>query len=111
MTVNAIVAPVKPLFVPLNAKYYEAFKDGSKTEELRLYGPRWNEKTCFIGREIVLSRGYGKQNRMKGRIWKFKKQHGSTFGSTYKKSILDVFFNLDVDIAVISITDLKTIST
>ena len=101
---------MKPLFIPLKSEYYEAFKNGEKTEELRLYGPRWNHKTCIIGREVVLSKGYGKQNRMKGRIWKFKKQHATTFGSTYKKSILDVFFNLDVDIACISITDIKPIN-
>jgi len=100
---------VKPLFIPLKTEYYEAFKSGLKQDELRLYGKRFNEKTCHIDREIILSKGYGKHERMKGRIWKFKKQHGSTFGSTYKKSILDVFFNLDVYIAVISITDLTPI--
>ena len=100
---------MKPLFIPLTTKYYEAFKNGTKTDELRLYGKRWNEKTCAIGREIILSKGYGKRERMKGHISKFKKQHGSTFGSTYKESILDVFFNLDVYIACISISDLELI--
>lgn len=94
---------MKPLFIPLKSEYYEAFKADLKTEELRLYGPRWNHQTCLIGREVILSKGYGKQHRMKGRIWKFKKQHASTFGSTYKKSILDVFSSLNVDIACISI--------
>ena len=55
---------MKPLFIPLKSKYYEEFKSGEKTEELRLYGDRWNEKTCFIGRKIVLSKGYGKQERL-----------------------------------------------
>lgn len=100
---------MKPLFVPLKTEYYEAFKDGSKTEELRLYGKRWNEKTCFVGREIILSKGYGKQNRMKGRICKFKKQHASTIGLKYKKEILEVFDGLKFIIARISITDLKPI--
>lgn len=100
----------KPLFVPLKSKYYEAFKDGTKREELRLYGKRWNEKTCRVGREIVLSKGYGKSNRMKGRIWKFKIQHGSTFGSTYKKAIMEIFSSLDVVIACISVTDLAEIN-
>ncbi len=94
---------MKPLFIPLKSEHYEAFKDGSKGDELRLYGPRWNHGTCVIGREVILSKGYGKQNRMKGEIWKFKKQHGSTFGSTYKKTILEIYGTLDVDIACISI--------
>ena len=100
---------MRPLFIPLKKEYFQAFKSGNKTEELRVYGPGWNEKTCLIGREVVLSKGYGKHERLKGRIWKFKKQHGSTFGSSYKKSILDVFFNLDIYIAVISIKDIKPV--
>lgn len=94
---------MKPLFVPLKTEYYEAFADGSKREELRRYGPRWNEKTCAVGREVVLSKGYGKQYRMTGRISKFKRQHGSTFGSTYKAAILDVFGTLDIEIACVAI--------
>lgn len=94
---------MKPLFVPLKTEYFNAFADGSKTDELRRYGPRWNEKTCAVGRDVVLSKGYGKHSRMNGRIWKFKRQHGSTFGSTYKSAILDVFGTLDIEIACISI--------
>jgi len=94
---------MKPLFIPLKTEYYEAFADGSKREELRRYGPRWNERTCGVGRDVVLSKGYGKQHRMTGRIWKFNRQHGSTFGSTYKAAILAVFGTLDIEIACISI--------
>lgn len=97
----------KPLFIPLKTAYYEAFASGEKCEELRLYGPRWNERCCAPGRQVVLSKGYGKGHRMAGRIWRFKRQHGSTFGSTYRAAIMDVFGTLDVDIAVISITDLE----
>jgi hypothetical protein len=98
---------VGPLFVPLRSEYYEAFADGSKRDELRIYGPRWNERTCAPGRAIVLSKGYGKRSRMTGRIWKFKRQHGSTFGSTYKSAILNCYGTLDVWMAVISVTDLR----
>lgn len=95
---------MKPLFVPLNTEYYNAFADGSKREELRRYGPRWNEKTCPVGRAVGLSKGYGKAHRMTGEIWKFKRQHGSTFGSTYQAAILDVYGTLDIEIACIAIT-------
>lgn len=95
---------MKPLFIPLKSEHYNAFKSGIKTEELRRYGPRWNHKTCLVGRRVTLSKGYGKQNRMQGVIWKFKKQHGSLFGSGYKGAIMDVFGTLDIDIACISIT-------
>lgn len=93
----------KPLFVPLKSEYFEAFVSGSKRDELRRYGPRWNERTCRVGRPVVLSKGYGKTHRIGGHIWKFKKQHGSTFGSTYRAAIERCFGTLDIDIACISI--------
>jgi hypothetical protein len=94
---------IRPLFIALNAAYFEAFLGGRKTDELRRYGPRWNERTCAVGRPVILSKGYGATHRLSGRIRAFKKQHGSTFGSTYKAAILDVFCTLDIDIACISI--------
>ncbi len=100
---------MKPLFIPLNTEYFEAFAAGEKTEELRAYGPRWNEGTCVVGRKVTLSKGYGKNNRMTGRIWKFKKQRGSLFGSSYRTAIKAVFGTLDIDIACISIGDLKAL--
>lgn len=94
----------KPLFIPLKTEYFDRFKSGEKTEELRLYGPRWNERTCTINRKVTLSKGYGKHDRLTGAIWKFKRQHGSTFGSTYQASILKIFGTLDIWVACISIT-------
>lgn len=54
----------KALFIPLKGKYYDAFASAEKTSEYRAYGPRWNNKTCYSGRKVVLSRGYGKAHRM-----------------------------------------------
>lgn len=93
----------KPLFIPLVGKYFDAFADGSKRDELRLYGPQWNERTCVKDRPVVLSRGYGKAHRLSGHIISFKKQRGDTFGSTYRQAILDVYGTLDVEIACIGI--------
>ena len=62
----------KPLFVPLKSEFYDAFVSWQKIWEYRKYGPRWNEKTCFIGRRVVLSKGYGKQNRSMGTIRGFE---------------------------------------
>lgn len=58
----------KPLFIPLKREFYLAFQNGSKTEELRPEGPRWNPGTCVVGRPVVLSLGYGKTHRMQGVI-------------------------------------------
>lgn len=58
----------KPLFVPLKTEYYEAFECGDKTIEYRAYGPRWNERTCWVGRPVTISCGYGKKRRLRGEV-------------------------------------------
>lgn len=62
------MATVKPLFVPLKTEYYEAFVRGDKSTEYRQYGPRWNERTCHVGRRVTISKGYGRQHRRHGTI-------------------------------------------
>ena len=62
---------MKPLFIPLKAKYYFLFWSGKKTVDYRLYGPRWNRDTCPIGRPVTLSLGYGKAHRLPGVITDF----------------------------------------
>ena len=54
------------LFIPLKREYFEAFERGEKEFEYREYGPRWNERTCRLGRPVVLSMGYGKARRLRG---------------------------------------------
>ena len=61
-----------PLFVPLRAEYFDAFVSGDKTTEYRKYGAGWNERTCTRFRGVVLSRGYGKQDRHVGLITDFE---------------------------------------
>jgi ASC-1-like (ASCH) protein len=63
---------MKALFIPLKAQYYDAFAEGRKTDESRLYGKRWNERTCYACRAVTLSRGYGKKNRISGIIAGFR---------------------------------------
>ena len=93
----------RPLFIPLKTKWFEQFKSGEKRSELRLYGPRWNETTCRIGRSVVISKGYGKAERLAGTIREFYKRRGDTFGSTYQAAIVECFGSTDVDIAEIRI--------
>ena len=62
----------KSLFIPLKAKWFEAFERKEKTIEYRPYGPRWNKKQCRIGRSVVLSYGYGKARRLYGVVEKFE---------------------------------------
>ena len=62
---------MKPLFIPLNRKYFEEFKNGRKFVEKRVYGNRWNERTCKVGRPVTLSKGYGKAERLHGVVTLF----------------------------------------
>jgi hypothetical protein len=64
---------MKPLFIPLLMRWFDAFKNGSKVTEYRTYGPRWNERTCIIGRAVVLSGGYGKKHRLRGEVVSFNR--------------------------------------
>lgn len=48
----------KPLFIPLKTEWFRQFEAGTKGTEYRAYGPRWNEKTCRVGRKATVSHGY-----------------------------------------------------
>ncbi len=50
---------MKPLFIPLRTEWFRQFEAGTKDTEYRAYGPRWNERTCTLGRPAVLAHGYG----------------------------------------------------
>ena len=57
-----------PLFIPLKTQHYNGFKYGLKTHEMRHSSKRWNRRTCFPGRQVVLSKGYGNYDRLHGEI-------------------------------------------
>lgn len=59
---------MKALFVPLYNDPYWRFARGSKTVEVRQLGPRWNRRTVYAGRPVVLSRGYSTPDRARGCI-------------------------------------------
>ena len=101
---------MKPLFIPLKTEFYEAFACGDKRSELRLYGPRWNERTCPVGRPVVLSKGYGKAHRLNAVIDVFLKRDARTFGSTYQASVLKIYGTLDKPIAEIRLQLLERAS-
>jgi hypothetical protein len=48
----------KPLFIPLRTEWFRQFEAGTKDTEYRAYGPRWNERTCRVGRKATVSHGY-----------------------------------------------------
>lgn len=95
--------PDKPLFIPLQRQYFERFKNGLKKSELRLYGARWNERVCSVGRPVTLSLGYGKQQRLSGVITGFEKQDYRELGDVQKSSIVSLYGVPSQPIAIIHI--------
>lgn len=76
---------MKPLFIPLKREYFEAFFSGEKRQEYRPWGPRWNDRTCVIGRPVVLSCGYGKGRRLCGEIVAILKHEAPEFLPGWKE--------------------------
>lgn len=76
---------MKPLFIPLKTEFFEAFERGDKTIEFRPYGPRWNERTCHVGREVVLSHGYGTKRRLRGVVAAFERSAEPTNTAAWRK--------------------------
>ncbi len=74
----------KPLFLPLKREFFEAFDRGTKHTEFRQFGPRWNLLTCVVGRDVVLSLGYGKQRRLRGVVTDFRVDHNPEFIEGWK---------------------------
>lgn len=97
---------MKPLFIPLKTKHYEAFADGTKRVEYRRYGPRWNEKTCRTGRPVILSKGYGAKDRRTGQITGFQIRNGDgfMFSDSERADIKACFGTLEIALACIHIS-------
>ena len=94
----------KPLFIPLMSQYYEAFLDGSKDTEYRLYGPFWNERNCQVGRAVTLSKGYGKKHRLSGIVSSFERVTIKQVPRDIEKALDEIYGEHDdYDIAAIGI--------
>ena len=98
---------MKPLFIPLKTEFYLQFKSGEKKVEYRINGPRWNECTCKVGRPVILSRGYGKKDRMKGTIKGFRRVQAKRSSCPFEvlkscyPDLTDYFYIAEIDIEII----------
>lgn len=98
---------IKPLFIPLNTEYFEQFRRGDKLSEFRLYGPRWNERTCYLNRPVTLSKGYGKAHRLRAVIVDFRQRDARSLGVDSQKAIMKLFGSLDLPLAQITLSDIR----
>lgn len=59
----------KPYFCPLKKEFYLKFENGEQDCEIRPNNHRgWNRKNIYPGRELTVSNGYGKKNRLTFKI-------------------------------------------
>jgi hypothetical protein len=93
----------KPAFIPLKKKYYLEFKNGTKNTEYRKYGNRWTEKNFQIGRQVTLSLGYGKQNRMTKTIVDCYKINSTKLSSKIQNDIYICYGEKNIDILAIEL--------
>jgi hypothetical protein len=93
----------KPIFIPLNSKPYEQFEAGTKPEEFRRYGARWNEGTCTVGRAVTLSKGFGKKHRLQGTVTHFKMKWGNELAADDQRAVIECFGTIHFLVAVIGI--------
>jgi len=79
---------MKPLFFALKTVWFRAFESGTKTIEYRRYGARWHERSCAIGRAVVLSHGYSGA-RLYGRVAAFNAMpmHSEIYGECMHAAI------------------------
>ena len=75
----------------------------SKKVEYRKHGARWNQATCETGRQVTLSKGYGKQNRLTGEILAFQTCKAFELDPHVRKGLEMIYKTLDFEIACIYI--------
>lgn len=93
------------MFLPLKSVYFEAFVSGTKTTERRMYGVRWNEKTCTPGRQITISRGYS-GDRITGTVAAFRRTWGTKLAPDVQAEILKCYGSAEIWVAEIDVSGL-----
>ncbi len=98
---------MKPIFIPLKSEYYQAFLDGSKRIEYRRAGVgQFTLAKCTPGRDVTLSKGYGRRDRIRGTVvnsWIEHHEHPTG-------AIADCYGHQPIDIIAIEITVDRTSS-
>jgi hypothetical protein len=96
----------KAAFIPLKKEYFLEFKNRTKNCEYRRYGGRWTEKNFKRGRDIVLSLGYGKKDRIEKMIIDSYRVCSNKLPEKVQKDIYNCYNNKnDIDILVIVVGD------
>lgn len=99
---------IKPLFIPLMKEYFQLFRDGKKTREIRKYGAKWRLLTCVTGRAVTLACGYG-WPRLSGVIAEAKMVDFLNLEPEDQIAVSACYGMRLGDFIVISITDIKEI--
>jgi hypothetical protein len=82
-------SPSKPLWIPLKRKYFDAFKNGTKTIEYRHNSRQWTEKHIYPGRPVTLGCGYSGP-RLRAVVTKFETRimDSETYGPNQRLALI-----------------------
>lgn len=98
----------KPLFIPLNTEYFNAFKSGDKEYEVRKASDkRWGARHCRIGRAVTLSKGYGKYERLSGVVSSFETLPVSSLPSDLQRPFIELYGVKETFASVIGVSGLS----
>lgn len=92
------------LFIPLKTEFYDAFVLGIKGSEYRPFGPRWNNDTCYPGRPVTISCGYGKAKRETGIISDVAVFHWADLPPRIITILDNLYSDIPPDLHIIKIT-------
>lgn len=100
----------RPLFIPLMKEYYQSFERGEKRIEYRIYGKRWNERTVYPNRPVVLSCGYGKRNRLSAIVDRLEVKDTNELEPEIQSAIHSLYGQGNHPIACIWVSDIQPLN-
>jgi hypothetical protein len=100
---------LKPFFMPLKTEYFEQFKNGTKSYELRKYSNRFCRAKFPIGRHVILSKGYGKKHRLIGTVAHINIVMADELSIIDRKAVVDCYGNGEIKIIQIWLKDITEV--
>jgi hypothetical protein len=89
---------LRPLFIPLKREWFDLFATGQKCIEWRREGPRWNKRTCRVGRRVTLSLGYKGLCRLSGVVTSVELQPATgAAAELFGKGTICILIGIELD--------------
>ena len=84
-------------------KYFEQWIDRKKKYEMRIYGEKWNEKTCRVGKKAIIRCGSKGLSSVSGVISGFSVVEACDLPQSDQDTIKEIWGTIDLTMACIEI--------